>query len=144
MGYNSRLDELQAALMRPKLARLDGWNRQRQSIAALYDRGLAGCPGLTLPFVPEGSEPVWHLYVVRHARRVELQAALARARIQTLIHYPVPPHLQPAYAAMNLAAGTFPITERIHRECLSLPMGPTLSPAQAQRVVDEVRKFCGA
>ena len=96
-GYNSRLDPLQAAILRVKLAHLDEWNARRRAIAARYQRGLAGC-GLTLPHVPEWAEPVWHLYVVQHPQRDALQQALTDAGVGTLIHYPIPPHRQQAYA----------------------------------------------
>jgi dTDP-4-amino-4,6-dideoxygalactose transaminase len=132
-GFNSRLDELQAALLRVKLPVLDEWNQRRRAAAARYRDRLAGCD-LTLPFVPEWAEPVWHLFVVRHPRRDELQQRLQQAGIGTMIHYPVPPHLQPAYAELGYGAGAFPLTEAIHREVLSLPMGPHLTVAQQQTV----------
>ena len=96
-GYNSRLDPLQAAILRVKLAHLDEWNERRRAIAARYQSGLAGC-GLALPHVPEWAEPVWHLYVVQHPQRDALQQALNDAGVGTLIHYPIPPHRQQAYA----------------------------------------------
>jgi dTDP-4-amino-4,6-dideoxygalactose transaminase len=138
-GYNSRLDELQAALLSVKLEKLPADNARRRAIAALYSRELAGIPGLQLPHVPEWAEPVWHLYVVRHARRDALAQALAAQGIGTVVHYPVPPHLQPAYAGLGFREGDFPISEAIHREVLSLPMGPTLSDAQALQVAAAVR-----
>lgn len=136
-GFNSRLDDLQAAFLRVKLGVLDEWNRRR---AAVADRYLAAFAGTALqgPFVGSGTVPVWHLYTVRHPHRDALQAALEQAGIGTVIHYPVPPHLQPAYAALGLAAGTFPVTERIAREILSLPMGPHLSEPQQESVIAAV------
>src|SRR5882762_609929 len=95
-GYNSRLDELQAALLREKLRLLDQWNERRRSIARRYLEGLAGLP-LVLPHVPPGCEPIWHVFVVRSARREWLASTLEAAGIGTLVHYPIPPHLQPAY-----------------------------------------------
>jgi dTDP-4-amino-4,6-dideoxygalactose transaminase len=133
-GFNSRLDELQAALLRVKLPLLDTWNDRRRSAAARYVEMLAGC-GFDLPFVPDWAEPVWHLFVVRHPRRQDLQQLLSRAGIGTMVHYPVPPHLQAAYAEMNWAEGAFPISEAIHREVLSLPMGPHLTCEQQNTVV---------
>jgi dTDP-4-amino-4,6-dideoxygalactose transaminase len=138
-GYNSRLDELQAALLSVKLTALDAGNAQRQAIAAAYDRLLAGIPDLVLPFVPEWAEPVWHLYVIRHPRRDELARSLAEQGIGTIVHYPVAPHRQPAYAHMNLGEGAFPIAEAIHREVLSLPIGPTMTIAQAEQVAAAIR-----
>lgn len=133
-GFNSRLDELQAALLRVKLPVLDEWNARRRVAAARYLNKLAG-RDLTLPFVPDWAEPVWHLFVVRHPQRDELQQRLQQAGIGTMIHYPIPPHLQPAYAELGYGAGAFPISEAIHREVLSLPMGPQLTEAQQQSVV---------
>ncbi len=133
-GFNSRLDELQAALLRVKLPVLDAWNERRRAAAARYLDGLAGSE-LGLPYVPKWAEPVWHLFVVRHPQRDALQQRLQQAGIGTMIHYPIPPHLQPAYAELGYGAGAFPISEAIHREVLSLPMGPQLTAAQQGRVL---------
>jgi dTDP-4-amino-4,6-dideoxygalactose transaminase len=123
---------------------LDQQNAARAAIAACYTEGLAGIPGLRLPEVAPWAAPVWHLYVVRHARRDALAARLAEAGVGTLVHYPLPPHLQPAYAELGLRAGAFPIAEAIHREVLSLPMGPTMTLAEAQQVVAAVRAAVAA
>jgi dTDP-4-amino-4,6-dideoxygalactose transaminase len=139
IGFNSRLDELQAAILSVKLPALDGQNAQRAQLAAVYDERLAGLPGLVLPVVPEWTRPVWHLYVVRHARRDALARALADLGVGTLVHYPIPPHLQPAYTALGYKEGDFPIAEAIHREVLSLPMGPHMTLEQAGIVADAVR-----
>lgn len=138
-GYNSRLDELQAAFLRVKLKKLDDWNARRRDAARHYLSGMYGLPGLTLPFVPAWVEPVWHLFVVRHPRRDELQQKLARADIGILIHYPVPPHLSGAYADGNWKLGTFPIAEELANTVLSLPMGPHLTQEQAGYVVEQTR-----
>jgi dTDP-4-amino-4,6-dideoxygalactose transaminase len=143
-GYNSRLDELQAALLGVKLKVLDEGNARRRAIAAVYQRELAGIAGLTLPTVPEWAEPVWHLYVVRHAQRDALAAALAEQGIGTVVHYPVPPHLQPAYAHMGFKEGDFPLAEAIHREVLSLPMGTTMTLEQAHEVCAAIRGHLAA
>ncbi|WP_374537052.1 DegT/DnrJ/EryC1/StrS family aminotransferase [Chitinimonas taiwanensis] len=137
-GYNCRLDELQAALLGTKLGLLDADNARRRAIAARYLAGLQGLP-LQLPSVPEGMESVWHLFVVRHAQRNQLQARLQAAGVGTVIHYPTPPHLQPAYAELSIARGQLPIAERIHEEVLSLPMGPHLSDADVDAVIAAVR-----
>lgn len=137
-GFNCRLDELQAALLRVKLPHLDAETRRRQEIAALYQQSLQDC-GLTLPTVLAATNPVWHLYVVRSAKRDELQKQLAAHGISTMIHYPIPPHLQPAYAELAYLQGDFPIAERIHQQVLSLPMGPTLDDAQVAAVIAAVR-----
>ncbi len=133
-GYNSRLDPLQAALLAVKLRHLDAWNDRRRAIAATYLDGLADT-GLTLPHVPTWADPVWHLFVVRHPERDALQRSLSAAGIGTLIHYPIPPHKQDAYAEAGHAADTFPLAARIADEVLSLPMGPQLSAAGVDHVV---------
>ena len=132
-GFNSRLDELQAALLRVKLARLDEWNDRRRVVAAAYYKELAGT-GLALPFVPDWVEPVWHLYVVCCQDRDAVTARLDRSGIGWLIHYPVPPHLQGAYRNLGYRAGDFPVAERMTREVLSLPMGPHLASGQIDLV----------
>lgn len=136
-GFNSRLDELQAAFLRNKLSFLDDDNRRRRSIADRYLAGL-GSTGLVLPQVPSGCEHVWHLFVVRSSRRDALQRALAARGVGTLVHYPTPPHLQPAYRGLGFGEGSLPIAERIHREVLSLPMGPTMSDEQVEETIAAV------
>jgi dTDP-4-amino-4,6-dideoxygalactose transaminase len=125
-GFNSRLDELQAALLRVKLVKLDEWNARRRALAAQYLEALRDIPDLTLPYVPEWAEPVWHLFVVQHPQRDALQKHLVGAGIGTLIHYPIPPHLSDAYADEGWVAGDFPITEIMAGRTLSLPIGPHL------------------
>lgn len=137
-GFNTRLDALQAAVLRVKLRHLDEWNERRKRIARLYLNELEGL-NLLLPFVAEESDPVWHLFVVRSREREKLQKELARQGVGTLIHYPIPPHLQAAYAEYGLKEGSLPVTEAIHREVLSLPMGPHLTIAQAQAIIDILR-----
>jgi dTDP-4-amino-4,6-dideoxygalactose transaminase len=137
-GFNSRLDELQAALLRVKLKHLDDWNARRRDIAAAYLGGLAGT-GLVLPMVPAWAEAVWHLFVVRSPARQQLQDSLAASGIQTLIHYPTPPHLQPAYCMLGLVEGSLPVTEAIHREVLSLPMDPYLADNELVRVIAAIQ-----
>ncbi len=138
-GLNSRLDELQAALLRVKLPKLEEWNCRRKSAAQEYRARLSGVPRLTLPYATSWAEPVWHVFAVRHVARDALQKHLADAGIQTLIHYPIPPHLSGAYADLGMRAGTLPITERISAEVLSLPIGPHLSLEQLERVVEAVK-----
>lgn len=140
-GFNSRLDPLQAAFLRAKLPYLDEWNTRRQQIARLYMDALSVNSNLLLPFVSDWVEPVWHLFVVRHPERDKLQKHLAEQGIGTLIHYPVPPHLQEAYQEMGIPEGSFPITEAIHREVLSLPIGPHLALADVRRVMDAIQEF---
>ena len=141
VGFNSRLDELQAALLRAKLPRLADGNAQRAAVARQYLEGLAGLPGLDLPdaALPAGSSSAWHLFVVRHAQRDRLAAALAEAGVGTVIHYPVAPHLQLAYAALGLPRGRLPLSERLHAEVLSLPIGPTQTAEQTQHVITVLR-----
>jgi dTDP-4-amino-4,6-dideoxygalactose transaminase len=137
-GYNSRLDPVQAAALRVKLKYLDGWNARRAEIAGCYTTELVDA-GLTLPTVPGWAAPVWHLYVVQHPERDVLQKALADAGIGTLIHYPIPPHLQQAYAASGFSAGQFRVAERMASQLLSLPLGPQLTTNDARRVIDALR-----
>ena len=138
-GFNSRLDPLQAAVLRVKLAHLDDWNARRKVIAAQYLVGLADC-GLVLPQVPAFADPVWHLFVVRHPRRDELQKRLAERGVGSLIHYPLPPHRQAAYADAGFQPGDFPLANAQAEQVLSLPMGPHLSRADADEVVQRVRE----
>jgi dTDP-4-amino-4,6-dideoxygalactose transaminase len=138
LGVNSRLDPIQAAVLGVKLARLDEWNARRAAVAAHYNDALAGIDGLTLPHVSDWADPAWHLYVVRSADRDRLAARLAEAGVQTLIHYPIPPHCQQAYASMGLAEGSLPIAEALAGEVRSLPIGPHLGLDNAERVADAV------
>ena len=137
-GYNSRLDELQAAFMRVKLKKLDEWNSRRKAIAADYLREMAGC-NLVMPFVPEWADPVWHLFVVRSEQRDALQKELSDVGVSTMIHYPIPPHLQSAYAELNYKLGDFPIAETIHQQVLSLPIGPHLAQQESTFVMKAIK-----
>jgi len=137
-GFNSRLDEIQAAVLRVKLSYLDHWNERRKRIAHLYLQELQEI-GLGLPFVPAWADPAWHVFVVRSSDRDSLRQHLSEADVATLIHYPIPPHLQEAYQGLHLGNGSLPISEAIHREVLSLPIGPHLSDAQVHLVVNAVR-----
>jgi dTDP-4-amino-4,6-dideoxygalactose transaminase len=139
-GYNSRLDELQAAFLRAKLKKLDEWNGRRSKVAEGYLAKLKGVPGLTLPFVPSWAKPVWHLFVVRHPQRDAFQERLTQAGIGTLIHYPVPPHLSGAYADAGFKPGAFPLAETMANSVLSLPIGPHLAAEQADQVVKETSR----
>lgn len=136
-GYNSRLDPVQAAILRVKLAHLDEWNKRRAAIAAAYNAGLTGA-GLVTPSVIEGAEPVWHLYVVRSRRRDLLQRRLQEANIETLIHYPVPPYRQPAYGGEAFNSLTFPVADLLASEVLSLPMWPQMSQEAVESVIEAV------
>ena len=137
VGYNSRLDPLQAAMLSVKLRKLDDWSARRSEIAAIYDTALAGAPGLTLPVVPEGLHSAWHLYVVRAPDRDALQAALAERGVATAMHYPIANHHSGAFLA-EFGEMSFPVTEEICRTCLSLPIGPHLSLDQAHEIAQHV------
>lgn len=137
-GWNSRLDEIQAAVLSAKLGALHAATAERRAIATRYLAEFAGLP-LVLPAMPAWAEPAWHLFVVRHGARDRLQTELAARGIGTLIHYPVPPHLQPAYAELGLGPGDLPIAEAIHAEVLSLPLWPGMSEAQIDAVVAALR-----
>lgn len=134
-GFNSRLDELQAAFLRNKLPWLNADNARRSEIALRYLQGLQGAPDLLLPQPLEGTQPVWHLFVVRHSDREALAVRLAAAGVGTMIHYPVPPHRQPAYASLSHPAGSFPRAEALHAQVLSLPIGPHLSDEHVDTVI---------
>jgi dTDP-4-amino-4,6-dideoxygalactose transaminase len=140
-GCNARLDALQAAMLRVKLGRLDDWNLRRRRVAERYLTALSRMPHLVLPQVPDGVEPAWHLFVVRHPRRDELQRHLSGAGIETLIHYPVPPHLSPAYADLSYVRGDYPRTERIADTLLSLPIGPHLGADSQNRIIAALAEF---
>jgi dTDP-4-amino-4,6-dideoxygalactose transaminase len=140
-GCNARLDELQAAFLRVKLTRLDKWNRRRQTAADRYLQAFAQIPHLMLPEVPTQAEPVWHLFVVRHPRRDELKRQLTQAGIETIIHYPIPPHLSRAYTDSGAKPGVYPLTEQLASTVLSLPMGPHLQPDMQDRVIGAVHRF---
>ena len=139
LGLNSRLDAIQAAILGVKLAKLGEWNARRAWIADFYRDALADT-GLTMPTVPDWAEPAWHLFVVRSEERDRLAARLSKAGVQTLIHYPIAPHRQQAYASMGLAEGCMPIAEALAKSVLSLPIGPHLTMSDAECVVEAVRK----
>jgi dTDP-4-amino-4,6-dideoxygalactose transaminase len=142
-GYTARLDTLQALVLLRKLPCLVDWNEKRRAAARFYSDALAGVGDLVLPPCPRGSEPVWHLYVVRTAQPEALAASLRERGIGTRRHYPVPIHLPRAYAGLGHRRGDFPVAERLAREVLSLPMFPGITPAQLDAVVDGVAAFFG-
>lgn len=138
-GFNSRLDELHAAQLRVKLRCLDEWNRRRQVIASDYIQTLQPVASdLILPFVPEKVNPVWHLFVVRSRDRNVLQEHLSKKEIESLVHYPIPPHLQKAYAGLAYTQESFPVSERMAEEVISLPIGPHLALDDARYVSSEL------
>jgi dTDP-4-amino-4,6-dideoxygalactose transaminase len=139
-GLNSRLDSLQAAFLRVKLRHLDKFNDRRRAVAAIYLEALR--EDVILPEVPSWAEPVWHLFVVRHRQRDQLQSALNDAGVETLIHYPIPPHRSGAYA--EYSHFELPVAEQLADEVLSLPIGPHLPKEQAERVIEAVREAVGA
>ncbi len=141
-GFNSRLDPLQAGFLRVKLRQLDDWNQRRQRVARTYLHDLREVSSLGLPHVPEWAAPCWHLFVVRHPRRDELQRRLEAAGVGTLIHYPIPPHRSGAYADVGFKEGGFPLAEELAATVLSLPMGPHLDEGQAALVAQRVIGAC--
>ncbi len=142
-GSNSRLDELQAAFLTAKLAQLNDWNVERRRLAGLYTSRLGSAAGVQLLPASNHVEPVWHLYVIRVAQRNRLAASLAGCGIQTAIHYPTPPHLQPAFAHLCHQPGSFPVAERISNEILSLPLWPGMSDDQIAQVCAAVHQATG-
>jgi len=142
-GINSRLDELQAAILSEKLLLLDGWNRRRAELAGLYLRGLEGLP-LRVPGPAGEDGHVYHLFVVRTPDRDRLMEHLALRGVSTLVHYPVPIHLQPAYAGIGAGPGSCPVAEKAQGEILSLPLYPELTTGEIDRVCSEIRAFFGS
>ena len=140
-GWNSRLDEIQAAILRVKLRHLPEWQRARQGHAAAYTKLLLGIPGVMPPLIPEGYEHVFHQYTIRVERRDALMNFLSERKIGCSVYYPVPLHLQPIYASLGHKAGDFPHAERAAQEVLSLPMFPELRPEQVTRVAEAVAEF---
>lgn len=136
-GFNNRLEELHAAVLRVKIQKLDEWNKRRESLAARYQFAFANTE-LTLPVVKSGVRHAWHLYTIRHSQRDRIKECLEKAGIGTLIHYPIPPHRQKAYAHHKVAGQCYPIAEKIHEQTLSLPLGPHLTEAQQDRVIESV------
>ncbi|WP_440616737.1 DegT/DnrJ/EryC1/StrS family aminotransferase [Cysteiniphilum sp. 6C5] len=135
-GVNSRLDELQAAFLKVKLAKIDEWHDRRKVLAKLYIDGLASVDSIRLPYVPDYADPVWHLFVIATNKRHELQEKLDSFGVQTMIHYPKPPHFQEAYQDMNDMS--FALSEKIHNEVLSLPIGPHLSQEEAKKIIGAI------
>jgi dTDP-4-amino-4,6-dideoxygalactose transaminase len=143
IGMNSRLDEIQAAILRVKLKHLPAFVERRRALASIYLERLSGV-GLVLPEEQGYARAAYHLFVVRHPRRDALQAALKTRGIQTLIHYPIPLHLQPAFAGLGHRPGDFPVAERAAKEILSLPLYPELSDDQVLYVAESVRELAPA
>ncbi len=140
-GWNSRLDEIQAAILRVKLRRLSNWQRARQSHAAEYNRLFSQIPGVMPPLAPDGFEHVYHQYTIRIEQRDALHKFLGERKIGGTVYYPYPLHLQPLYSALGHKAGDFPHSERAAQEVLSLPMYPELRKEQIARVVDTIAEF---
>jgi dTDP-4-amino-4,6-dideoxygalactose transaminase len=136
-GVNSRLDPIQAAVLRAKLPFLDSWTERRRTVAAAYGVGLREV-GLVLPAVPSWAEPAWHLYVVRSPERDALHQRLTAVGVGTMIHYPIPPHMQAAYSPLGLPPDALPLAQQLAGEVLSLPMGPQLAPAAVDGVIAAV------
>ncbi|KFE36165.1 DegT/DnrJ/EryC1/StrS family aminotransferase [Thioclava atlantica] len=140
-GTNSRLDPLQAAILSVKLAHLEAWTERRRRIAERYSSGLQG---VIKPHVPDWADPAWHLYVIRHPERDRLMSKLAEEGIHTLVHYPIAPHRQTAFANLGYAQGAFPVAERLADDLLSLPIGPHMPQEHQDRVIDAVNRHVSA
>jgi dTDP-4-amino-4,6-dideoxygalactose transaminase len=140
-GYTARLDTIQALVLLRKLELLDDWNQQRRRIADHYMAGLSGLGDLQLPPIPANSEPVWHLFVVRTERPERLATFLREEGIQTGRHYPTPIHLTASYAHLGYGAGSFPVSEALARECLSVPIFPGMSEGQTEAVISAIRRY---
>jgi len=140
MGFNSRLDEIQAAFLTKKLVHLDEWVTKRRELAYQYSSQLEECKSIVIPKLNHPENHVWHLYVIRHPKRNLLQQFLLENQIHTLIHYPIPPHQAPAYRNLNIK--NLNQTEKMCNEILSLPIGPHLNLDQVQYTIDKVKQFC--
>ncbi|MBC7446629.1 MAG: DegT/DnrJ/EryC1/StrS family aminotransferase, partial [Hymenobacteraceae bacterium] len=141
IGYNARLDEVQAAVLSVKLRYLATWTAERRQVAAGYDAALAGLGDLILPTTATGATHVYHLYVIRTTRRDALQQHLMAAGIGSAIHYPVPPHRQQAYAAASLRVGPLPIADELAATSLSLPLWPGMTIQHVAQVADAIQCF---
>jgi dTDP-4-amino-4,6-dideoxygalactose transaminase len=141
LGTNSRLDSMQAAILRVKLRHLEAWNEERRERVAAYTRALAGAPGIGLPRERDGARSAWHLYTLRVPGRDALRARLREKGIASAVHYPRPIHLQPAMAVAGGKAGQLPVSEQVSREVLSLPLYPELPLEAVERIAGEVRAF---
>jgi len=139
-GFNSRLDEVQAAILLCKIKYLDKWNNRRREIANLYSRNIKN-PAVTKPLEAPYGRHVFHLYVIRHPERDSLQDYLQRKGVQTVIHYPIPVHLQEAYKNLGYSEGDFPVTEKLSKEIVSLPIFPQLRDEEAETVVNLINSF---
>ena len=141
IGYNSRLDELQAAFLRVKLKDLTSQNEYRANLAKLYIKLLNKNENIILPKLANGCTSIYHIFMIRTKNRDKLQKYLQESSIQTMIHYPLPPHLQEAYKGLNFKKGAFPIAEEIAETCLSLPMGPHLTYDDIEFVANKINSF---
>jgi len=141
IGFNMRLDECQAAMLSVKLKYLNGWTTQRQKIAEWYNEGLSNAGDVITPVTHKDATHVYHVYVIRTQHRNDLQAYLNENGVGTLIHYPIPPHMQQAYSHLGLKKGDFPIAEEIANTCLSLPMWPGISKDDVAYVCDTIKKY---
>jgi len=138
-GYNGRLDAIQCGILRVKLRHLPKWNEARRQAAAHYNELLGKIDGIVIPYEPEYSRAVYHIYVIRTADRDQLQKNLASEKIGTALHYPVPLHLQSAYTGNGFRKGVFPVTEKVAAEIISLPMFPTLTESQQSRIASALK-----
>ena len=141
IGMNSRLDPIQAAILKVKLRFLDSWIDRRKNIASVYSSAFKDHPNFKIPYVPDWAEPVWHLYVINSNHRNKIQNNLTENGIETIIHYPIPPHLQDAYSKILPTNISLPVTERLAQNILSLPIGPHLSEEQYRYVIECLNKI---
>jgi len=141
IGYNSRLDEIQAAVLHIKLKHIKTWTDEKRSMAKQYNKGLSEIKDLTLPFTPSKENHVYHLYTIRCNDRDKLQLYLNKHGVQTLIHYPVPPHLQEAYKVLGLNKGSFPLAETIANTTLSLPLFIGMSTKMIDYIIEKIKIF---
>lgn len=143
IGYNSRLDTLQAAILREKLKKIRRWNAMRRSAAELYNRLLKDVGGVIIPYEADGVKHVYHVYAIRVKRRDELVKVFKKKGIGAVVHYPIPLHLQKAYENLQYKTGDFPVSERVAREIISLPIYPHITESQVRFVAGTIKKFIG-
>ena len=141
---NSRLDEIQAAVLKVKLKYLQTWNEERIKLASSYSNLLEGVDDIQLPLSHPDAGHVFHLFVIRTPKRNELQKYLATHQVETMIHYPIPPHLQKCFKDLGYKKGDYPITEEIADTALSVPLWPGMEDTQVEYVCDRIKKFYGA
>ena len=142
LGFNYRMDGIQGAILGVKLRHLPAWTASRHKVAHKYKMALAGLPGLILPEIKSWCESNWYVFVIQHPHRDELQKFISERGIESALHYPLPVHLQKAYAHLGYKVGDLPVSETVAKRCLTLPLFPEMTDEQIDQVTSAVREFC--